>query len=449
MISAYRRALLQTLDAFCLLLALAVTGLLTIAGDLNVFFDYTGASLFTFFFYLLFFYITDAYKVGFEDFKESMGRLLVACVLGILSSSVASYAFDHWRFDRETLGLLFLLSTTFCLAWRWFYYRNADSLTHPLRILLVGVDRAGKVRQLLQEGLPKASILGYVGEKGQGEEAGPCLGAPFDALKIAQEHHATMILLLPDAPIDEDIAHDLLMAKLGGRMVVDIRSFYEHVVKRLPLSQITEEWLLLSEGFSLNTRGSLRRLKRALDVMCSLLLLVFTAPIMLITAIIIRLESPGPIIYRQDRVGLFEKEFTVYKFRSMCADAEKNGAVWAKANDSRVTRFGRFIRKVRIDELPQIWNILKGDMSFIGPRPERMAFVQKLKEDIPYYSMRHTVKPGLTGWAQVCYPYGANEEDARCKLEYDLYYIKNMSLLLDIHIIFKTIGVVLFPKGAR
>ena len=166
-------------------------------------------------------------------------------------------------------------------------------------------------------------------------------------------------------------------------------------------------------------------------------------------ALLIRLESPGPVIYRQDRVGLYEKEFTVYKFRSMRTDAEKNGAVWAAANDARVTRVGKFIRKVRIDELPQIWNIIKGDMSFIGPRPERMTFVKQLKEHIPYYSLRHTVKPGLTGWAQVCYPYGANEEDARHKLEYDLFYVKNISILLDIHIIFKTVGVVLFPKGAR
>ena len=231
--------------------------------------------------------------------------------------------------------------------------------------------------------------------------------------------------------------------------MVDIRSFYEHVVQRLPISQINDEWLLQTEGFSLNTRGSLRRLKRAFDVLISLVLLVPAAPIMALTALLIRLESPGPVIYRQDRVGLHEREFTVYKFRSMRADAEKNGAVWASANDSRVTRVGKFIRKVRIDELPQIWNILKGDMSFIGPRPERMAFVTQLKEHIPYYSLRHTVKPGLMGWAQVCYPYGASEEDSRRKLEYDLYYVKNMSILLDIHIIFKTMGVVLFPKGAR
>ncbi|MBQ9407711.1 MAG: sugar transferase [Desulfovibrio sp.] len=448
MISNYRMALLQTLDLFCIVFALALSSF-TLEPGLNIFDDYTGASLFTIFFYQLFFYILDGYKVGHEDFKETMGRVLVACLLGIISSATASYAFQHWRFDRETLATLFALSLALCLAWRVLYYRNAEKLIHPLRILLVGVDREGKVRELLAEGLPRARILGYVGEPDQGPESGPCLGAPFNVLELARQEHATMILLLPDAPIDEDIAHELLLAKLRGSMVVDIRSFYEHVVQRLPLTQINDEWLLQSEGFSLNTRGSLRRLKRALDVLISLVLLVITAPIMLLTAIIVRLESPGPVIYKQDRVGLFEKEFTVYKFRSMRADAEKNGAVWASAQDSRVTRFGKLIRKVRIDELPQIWNILKGDMSFIGPRPERMAFVQKLKESIPYYSLRHTVKPGLTGWAQVCYPYGASVEDARRKLEYDLYYIKNMSLLLDIHIVFKTIGVVLFPKGAR
>lgn len=449
MISTYRMALLQTLDLVCILLALSVSGFLTLEPDLSIFHDYTGATLFTIFFYMLFFYILDAYSVGNEDFKETVGRVLVACLLGIISSATASYAFQHWRFDRETVAMLFMLSLGLSMGWRWIYHLNAEKLMHPLRILLVGVDRAGKVRRLLAEGLPKAEILGYVGERDQGPDAGPCLGAPFMALEIAKEKQATMILLLPDAPIDDDIAHDLLEAKLRGSMVVDIRSFYEHVVQRLPLSQITDEWLLQTEGFSLNTRGSLRRLKRALDVLISLLLLIPAAPIMLISAIIVRLESPGPVIYKQDRVGLFEKEFTVYKFRSMRADAEKNGAVWASAQDARVTRFGKFIRKVRIDELPQIWNILKGDMSFIGPRPERMAFVTKLKETIPYYSLRHTVKPGLTGWAQVCYPYGASEEDARRKLEYDLYYIKNMSILLDINIVFKTVGVVLFPKGAR
>lgn len=196
MISAYRRALLQVLDFFCLLLALVISGLTTIAPDLGIFQDYTGASLFTVFFYLLFFYILDAYSVGMEDFKETTGRVLVACVLGIISSATASYAFDHWRFDRETLSLLFALSLLFCLGWRWLYYLNAEKLTHPLRILLVGADRTGKVRQLLAEGLPKASIVGYVGEPVADAECGPHLGASFMVLSAAKEKQATMILSL-------------------------------------------------------------------------------------------------------------------------------------------------------------------------------------------------------------------------------------------------------------
>lgn len=449
MISVYRKALLQCVDIVCLLIALAISGLASLEPTLGVYSDYTGASLFTVFFYMLFLYILDAYNIGQEDFRETLGRVLVACILGIISSATASYAFEHWRFDRLTLALLFCLSLFLCTGWRWLYYLNADRLTHPLRVLLVGPDKNGQVRKLLSEGLPRASILGYVGEDIGENENERYLGPSFKVLEVAEKNAATMIVLLPDAPLDADIAHELLKAKLHGKMVVDIRSFYEHVAQRLPLSQINDEWLLQTEGFSLNTRGSLRRLKRASDVLLSLALLVPAAPVMALAALLVKMESPGPVIYKQDRVGLHEKEFTVYKFRSMKQDAEKNGAVWARAQDNRITRIGKFLRKTRIDELPQLWNVLKGDMSFIGPRPERMAFVRNLKKTIPYYGLRHSVKPGLTGWAQVSYPYGASEEDARRKLEYDLYYIKNMSLLIDFNIILKTAGVVLFPKGAR
>ncbi len=450
MISDYRMALLQAFDAFFIIISLLVSGFLTLTPDLFIIDDYTGACLFTIFFYMLFLYILDAYNVGAEDFRDTFGRTAISAVLAVICSATASYTFDHWRFDRETLTVFFGLSLFFCLAWRYLYYRNAEKLTHPLRVLLIGTDRAGKVGQLLAESLPSARLIGYVGEQGLNNgESLPWLGHSFSALETAQKHGATMIVLLPDAPIDDDIAHELLMAKLRGTMVVDIRSFYEHVVHRLPVHHISDEWLLLDDGFSLNTRGSLRRLKRATDMLISLFLLTITSPVMLLSALIIRLESKGPIIYKQNRVGLHEKEFPVYKFRSMRIDAEKDGAVWASKNDTRVTRFGKFIRKVRIDELPQLYNVLKGDMSLIGPRPERMEFVTMLKESIPYYSLRHSIKPGVTGWAQVCYPYGASVEDARHKLEYDLYYIKNMSILLDLKIILKTIGVVLFPKGSR
>ena len=344
--------------------------------------------------------------------------------------------------------MLFTLCLLFCLGWRALYYRHIGRFVHRPRVLLVGTDRAGKVQQTLAESMNDADIIGYVSDCDSAKSI-PYLGAPMQVEELARAHNVTMIVLLPDAPIDEEIAETLLQAKLHGQMIVDVRSFCEHMVHRLPVSQISSEWLLTEEGFSLNTRGSLRRMKRVLDLCAAFILLVCTSPIMLLAALAVRLESPGPVIYSQRRVGLFGKTFTVFKFRSMRNDAEKNGAVWAMKSDPRVTKVGKFIRKTRIDELPQLWNVLKGEMSLIGPRPERPEFVEELEKEIPFYSLRHAVKPGVTGWAQVCYPYGSSVDDSRRKLEYDLYYAKNMSLLLDIKIVLKTIGVILFPKGAR
>jgi sugar transferase (PEP-CTERM system associated) len=448
-VNGIRNAYFQALDALCILVALYVSGEIMLPAEYNVLVDYTGASTFTTFFFLLFFYVLDCYNVGHEDVRDSIARVSVASVLGIIFTGFTFYSFEHWRFERTTFVVLLLLVVGMTLLWRMVYHRFGQRFTTRPRVVLVGVDRAGRVRKLLNEGMPEAEILGYVGEGDVDPDAGPCLGAPYEPVEIARRYGATMLVMLPDAPVDEDIARDLLDAKLRGLMVVDIRTLYEHVAKRIPVDQIRDEWLLTEDGFNLNTQGSVRRLKRAFDVIVSLSLLITTAPIMLVAAIAIRMESPGPVIYRQKRVGINEQEFMVLKFRSMRTDAEKDGAVWATKGDSRVTRVGRFIRKVRIDELPQLWNVLRGDMSMIGPRPERMEFVRQLEKVIPYFYVRHSVKPGITGWAQVCYPYGASVEDARYKLEYDLYYIKNMSPLLDIQIVLKTVGVILFPKGAR
>lgn len=457
-VTAYRKGLFKTLDALCILVALGVSSLVTLPTDLSVFDDYTGASLVTVAAYLFFFYVLDAYQVGAEDFRDSAGRVLVAFFLGAITSATAFFAFQNWRFDRETLLLLFFLCLVFCLGWRYLYYRHIGRFVHIPRILVVGADADGKVRKTLAESMSDAEILGYLDTEetphssdapAENVDTVPYLGAPGEVMFQINRLNPTMVVLAPQVKLDAAAAHELLQAKLRGHMIVDLRAFCEHMLHRLPVSQMSESWLLTEDGFSLNTRGSLRRLKRAADVAASLSLLLLTAPITLATMLAIRLESPGPIIYSQRRVGLFGHIFTVHKLRSMRTDAEKNGAVWAGKNDARVTRVGKFIRKTRIDELPQLWNVLRGDMSLIGPRPERPEFVEGLEKNIPFYSLRHTVKPGVTGWAQVCYPYGATEEDARRKLEYDLYYVKNISLLLDIRIALKTIGVVLFPKGAR
>jgi sugar transferase (PEP-CTERM system associated) len=230
--------------------------------------------------------------------------------------------------------------------------------------------------------------------------------------------------------------------------VVDGLSFYEEITGKLAIENINPSWFIFSDGFRLTPFMHLY--KRAFDLFFAALGLLLTMPILPLLALAIRLESPGPILFRQLRVGENEIPFLLYKFRSMRQDAESaTGAVWAQVDDPRVTRLGNFLRKSRLDEIPQLFNVLKGEMSFVGPRPERPEFIEKLKERIPYYGSRHCVKPGVTGWAQVSYPYGASEADALEKLRYDLYYIKNYSLPLDFLIILETVKVVLCGKGGR
>jgi sugar transferase (PEP-CTERM system associated) len=222
---------------------------------------------------------------------------------------------------------------------------------------------------------------------------------------------------------------------------------YERLTGKLLVEDLRPSWLIFSDDFCAS-RGS-RRTKRVFDVALALAGLVLAAPLLMLTAIAVWVESGTPILYRQDRVGENGRVFTLYKFRSMRKDAEQGTPIWARAADERVTRVGRFIRKARLDELPQLWNVLRGDMSFVGPRPERPFFVSQLAEAVPFYEQRHAVKPGITGWAQVKYRYGASLEDSLEKLRYDLYYVKHLSLPFDVTILFDTVKVVLFAKGAR
>ena len=242
---------------------------------------------------------------------------------------------------------------------------------------------------------------------------------------------------------------DMLRLKTTGVHVSELSTFLERETGRVDLATASHSWLIFSDGFA-SGRFLSSIAKRQFDILVSLLMLIVSAPLILLTAIAIRLESKGPAFYRQKRVGLFGEEFDVIKLRSMRQDAEVAGqAVWAQENDPRVTRVGRFIRMVRIDELPQLWVVLKGKMSFVGPRPERLQFVTSLAEQLPFYDERHMVKPGITGWAQINYPYGASLEDAHNKLEYDLYYAKNYTPFLDLLILLQTVRVLIWPSGAR
>jgi sugar transferase (PEP-CTERM system associated) len=241
---------------------------------------------------------------------------------------------------------------------------------------------------------------------------------------------------------------ELLDCKLSGIRVYDIATHFEKTLGQIKVDYLYAGWLVFGDGFS---QGAWRSaVKRVFDIVCSLILLMVFLPVMLVTGLLIALESRGPVFYRQQRVGRNGKPFDVVKFRSMCDDAESDGQPrWASAGDNRITTIGRVIRKLRIDELPQIYCVLKGDMSLVGPRPERPYFVEQLTEKIPYYAVRHSVKPGVTGWAQVRYHYGATVEDSQEKLNYDLYYVKNHTLFLDLVILFETVAVVLLAKGSR
>lgn len=255
------------------------------------------------------------------------------------------------------------------------------------------------------------------------------------------------IIIATKLPLPESISDHFLHKRLSGLQMVNLAQIYEHIWKKLPVHFLENQWLLTTDGFSITHNAIGLRIKRLMDIALSLFLFILTWPIFLLTMIAIKLDSKGPVLFRQTRTGRNGENFSIIKFRSMSIDAEKNGAQWAQKSDPRVTRVGYWIRLTRIDELPQILNVLRGEMSFIGPRPERPEFNTKLEKQIPYYQLRHLLSPGITGWAQVMYPYGASVEDAIEKLQYELYYIKNYSIKLDFLIILKTIKIVLFGKG--
>ncbi|MBN2838185.1 MAG: exopolysaccharide biosynthesis polyprenyl glycosylphosphotransferase [Fusobacteriaceae bacterium] len=269
----------------------------------------------------------------------------------------------------------------------------------------------------------------------------------LDIKDINENFGEVDVIIITNTINDLEKSKYILNQKLKGITIYDYYSFYEEFEEKIPINVIDENWILFGKGYAILHEELNVKVKRFLDIIYSLIIGGITLPIMLISAIIIKIESKGPVIYKQLRVGEGDKEFTIYKFRSMKSDAEKDGAKWAVIGDSRITRFGNFMRKTRIDELPQLWNVLKGEMSFVGPRPERMVFIKELEKQIPFYNIRHCIKPGLTGWAQVMYPYGASIEDAYKKLQYDLFYVKHQNLTFDLTILFRTIKIVIFRKG--
>lgn len=379
-------------------------------------------------------------------------------IIGFFIMMLGAYVTDNMKFQRYKYKIRSYISVIIidiiCFM-IWFFYSWDLSL---VVFMLIFVSFQVLLTVLISIAVFK---LRYVTIYGNGEMKNRVLdsiqhfqeyqyidftGAKEEFPKFVQENNISLIILCREKLASSEI-REILAMKLKG---VEVKSYFDYMIEnegKIEVEFITEEWLLQAYGFKILRSQIQNNIKRVFDIIMAIIIGVMTLPVMAVAAIIVKFESPGPIIYSQDRVGENGKEFKVHKFRSMRNDAEKDGAKWAQVNDPRVTKFGNFMRKTRIDELPQLINVLKGEMSFIGPRPERMVFIKELEKEIPYYNLRHMVKPGLTGWAQVMYPYGASVEDARRKLEYDLYYIKHHSLYLDMMIMFMTFKTVVFGKG--
>ncbi|WP_420474424.1 TIGR03013 family XrtA/PEP-CTERM system glycosyltransferase [Noviherbaspirillum sp. ST9] len=397
------------------------------------------------------------YQIVFrESFRVTFLRLMPACVLGFVLMTLVFYVLPDLYMGRGILGFMFIVAVPAILVTRMAFFKSAQTSLLESRLLFLG---AGALAQectiLAQDGRlnHKYKIVGYVPTKDQ-----ECC-VPATAL-LPMNFGDPLYDLAKQLNVNEIIVavqnrrggalpiRDLLTCKLNGIKVTDSAAFFEREACQIRVDSLQPSWLVFGNGFD---QGFFRTLgKKTFDMVVSIAVLIVAMPLLIVTALLIYLEDRGPIFYRQERVGKDGKHFMVLKFRSMGVDAERGGTPqWAAKSDPRTTRVGRVIRLLRIDEFPQILNVLKGEMSFVGPRPERPYFVKQLCEEIPYYNVRHSIKPGITGMAQVRYHYGASVADAVQKLQYDLYYVKNNSLFLDLLILIDTLQVVILGKGSR
>ena len=393
-------------------------------------------------------YVGGIYRSDLETWglRLVIRTLLTVALAGIVVAALAyiSKAADYnMLFWRGTLVRAYLIFLLWTVAWRIYISLRTQKRSQRLRWLVLG---SGERAKYLENDFGNTPINGELEFFEFGKDSDE-LKEKFDQIEARIRQAISGIVIAGDAEIPDWMLTRLMKLRLEGYRVFDLTDFYERILYRIPVLHIKDGWLAFAHGFDLLHADSQLKIKRAADIFVAAVLLILLSPLMLLVALLIRLDSPGPVIYSQIRTGHHGDEFKLRKFRTMVADAEQQGAQWATPDDPRVTRVGKVLRMMRLDEIPQIWNVLVGDMSFVGPRPERPHFNEVLEKEIPYYYLRHLVKPGITGWAQVMYPYGASVHDARKKLQFDLFYIKNYSLILDLVIAIKTTRVMLTARG--
>jgi len=403
------------------------------------------------------FYYSNLYAIDQTlSMQELTHRFIAGLGVSCIVIGIISYPVPN--FGKSIYVSEMLIMSTALAIWRFGFMQVLKQAAIRAKVLVVGIRGIGKIvaEELYLKRKLGMEVIGFVGGEagsitlsyGNPKKVEIPVFAPTSLTGLVAANRVDRILLAGATDCPETHYRELVNVRAMGVPIEDCHSFYERLSSKIAIIDLPPEWIALSRGF--NRDRFIMAVKRSIDVIVSFVGLILAAPIGLITALAIRIESAGPIFYRQERVGQNEHHFTLYKFRSMAENAESNlGPIWAAENDPRVTKVGAMIRKLRIDEIPQMLNVLKGEMSFVGPRPERPFFVERLKQNIPYYDLRHTVKPGITGWAQISYPYGDSERDAIEKLQYDLYYIKHMSPIFDLQIIFESLKVILFGSGAR
>lgn len=398
-------------------------------------------------------YILDAYRTdrSVSGIRAPV-RVIIAVGFAGAMLAIVSYGVGLWGnlFGRGVLPIALLVFAIWAALVRFIATRWACGRADTQRWLVLG---AGESASRLWHDFNNTSADGemhffVINDEDRNEAKSRNLPNPIATISnFPDTGPYTGIIITLAPPLPDTLVQTLMRIRFSKKPVYDLQDFYEHFWLKVPVMHLKSGWLVFSYAFDLARNPLGLRLKRILDIAGSLLLLLLLLPLMVVIIMLIRLDSRGSVIYRQTRIGDGMTTFTLYKFRSMRMDAENRGAQWTVVDDARITRIGKILRITRLDELPQLWNVLRGDMSFIGPRPERPEFVSMLEQQIPYYDSRHLVRPGITGWAQVMYRYGSSVEDAREKLQYDLYYIKHYSLLLDIAILFKTVRVVLLGRG--
>jgi len=401
------------------------------------------------------FYILDNYKIENKvDFVHTGGRVFFATLVSSIFIIILVYLLGYKRYMGDWFGRGILPMTMFVFTLMASFTRiSIDKIFisyHTNSNWLI-LDNIGKTQTFYQDFISifgKTNLVILTDQINTSSDTSnlPTIDYLYNIEKWINKKWAA-IIVCNKAKIDSKIIKTLMQKRLQGVKVYDLVDFYENVWFKVPIDYLEDGWFATSSGFTLIHNNVNLKIKRIFDIVFAILLLIFTFPLIVLTYLLIKIFDKGPAIYKQKRTGEKETIFTIYKFRTMNIDAEIYGHKWTDLKDSRITFIGKLLRITRIDELPQCLNVLKGEMSFIGPRPERPEFNEELEKDIPYYSLRTLIKPGITGWAQILYPYGASKQDALEKLKYDLYYIKNYSLLMDFMILLKTARIIFFGKG--